>query len=820
MNKKLTIIIVLFYSCIYTAIAQHSFNSYLPDAGAYREHPLDITHMKLEVSFVPESGKVLGTVTHQYKALQPKTDSVFFDAPGIQIKSIQCNGEKLIFNVVKEGVWFKSSSHFNYPKTGAIVINYEATPRKGIYFIGWNVPDHKEKSEWAVRKQIWTQGQGIDNRYWIPMYDDMNDKFITETVITFNSAYKVLSNGVLKKTATNANNTTTWHYAMSKPHAGYLLMLAIGNYGVQKDISNTGVPLQYWYYPEFKERLEPTYRYTPQMFSFMRNETGINYPWETYSQVMVQDFLYGAMENTTATIFGDFFNVDARAFLDRNYIGVNMHEFTHQWFGDYVTARDGRDTWLQESFATFYPKQFSKVLDGFDEWCWQRRSHQNTALDAGKKDNFPVRHTAAGTARVYPKGAAVLSMLEYVLGEEEFKRVIKHYLQKHAYANVETNDLQQAIKDELGLNLDWFFDEWIYRGGEPHYQVKYRDITNDIGDKQTVIEIAQIHKTDETVRMFKMPVIIEVYYTDGTFDAVKQIIEKANHTITIQNSNKKQIAYVLFDPNSNILKQVTFDKSFDELLKQAINAKYLLDRYDAVVAMKNFDLNIKRSALIKVLADKKNQHYSIVNEIVNQLANDNNADSKAALASITNHPKSAVRENLLSKVNVADEFWVNAFTRALTDSSYDVVKVALTKLCTAYPKDIAGWINKTNTVYGMNNAVRIKWLELCVNYNEGNVDAHLAELEKYAGPLYEFRTRINAFNALKSLNYFGINVCLSLFQAMLSTNGRLASPAADLLNNFATQTAYKNMAKALFLKQNIEPWQKEMLIKQAPFLSN
>lgn len=202
------------------------------------------------------------------------------------------------------------------------------------------------------------------------------------------------------------------------------------------------------------------------------------------------------------------------------------------------------------------------------------------------------------------------------------------------------------------------------------------------------------------------------------------------------------------------------------------------------------------------------------------MANDNNADSKAALASITNHPKSAVRENLLSKVNVADEFWVNAFTRALTDSSYDVVKVALTKLCTAYPKDIAGWINKTNTVYGMNNAVRIKWLELCVNYNEGNVDAHLAELEKYAGPLYEFRTRINAFNALKSLNYFGINVCLSLFQAMLSTNGRLASPAADLLNNFATQTAYKNMAKALFLKQNIEPWQKEMLIKQAPFLSN
>ncbi|MFN4083353.1 MAG: M1 family metallopeptidase [Bacteroidia bacterium] len=801
------------------ASAQHSFNSYLPDKVSYREHPLDITRMILDVGFEPENGKVIGKVTHQFRALRTKTDSVFFDAPGIFIKYVICNNQPLKFKVVSDGVWFYSNIHFNYPKTGSIDIGYEATPKKGIYFIGWNIPEHKENSPWAVRKQVWTQGQGIDNRHWIPMYDDMNDKFITETFITFSSDYNVLSNGVLKKKTVNKNKTTTWHYAMSKPHAGYLLMLAIGKYAVGSAKSNTGVPLQYWYYPEFKERMEPTFRYTPEIFSFMKEQTGVDYPWETYSQVMVQDFLYGAMENTTATIFGDFFNVDERAYLDRNYVGVNMHEFTHQWFGDFITARDARDTWLQESFATFYPKQFSKVTDGYDEWCWQRRGHQNTAIEAGKKDNFAVRHTNGGTARVYPKGAAVISMLEYILGEEQFKRVIKHYLQKHAYANVETNDLQQAIKDELGMNLDWFFDQWIYRGGEPHYKVQYQDLTYTNGTRGTEIAIEQIHQTSETVRLFKMPVIIEVHYTDGTFDSVTEVIEEQFKTVRIGNPGNKNIAYVLFDPNSNILKQVTFNKKYEELINQAKNAKYMLDRYDAIVGMKNIEPYVKRNVLIDLLKDEKNQHHAIVNEIINQLANDYHSDTKASLANLAAHKKAAVRDYLFNKINPNDEFWKNALIRALADSSYDVVKTALTKLCTAYPREITEWVNRTNNVYGMNNAVRIKWLELNIVYNEGNIENHLAELEKYASALYEFRTRINAFNTIKATNYFSITLCMSLFQAMLSKNSRLAGPAADLLNYYSAQANYRNMAKAVFLKQVTDPIDKDVLIKQAPFLN-
>ena len=178
-----------------TAFAQNTYRSYLKDNTSYREHSLDITKMKVEVSFDVEKGLVKGKVTHTFTVLQKNVDSVFFDAPDIKIKSVLFNNQKAVYSVNKQGVWIYFSNPLHMDENSSVVFEYEATPRRGIYFIGWNVPENKTQSPWAVRKQIWTQGQGVDNRYWIPMYDDMNDKYITETVITFDKNYEVLSNG-------------------------------------------------------------------------------------------------------------------------------------------------------------------------------------------------------------------------------------------------------------------------------------------------------------------------------------------------------------------------------------------------------------------------------------------------------------------------------------------------------------------------------------------------------------------------------------------------------------------------------------------------
>ncbi|GAA4457812.1 M1 family metallopeptidase [Rurimicrobium arvi] len=797
------------------ANAQNSYRSYWKDATHYREHELDITHLKLEVSFVPEQGLVKGHVDHHFRVLRPEVDSVFFDAPAIRIAQAALNGKPLRFRSTKDGVWVRLPHPLKWDETGTISFDYEANPQRGIYFIGWNAPENREHNAFAVRKQIWTQGQGIDNRHWIPMYDDMNDKFITETIVHFPGDYKVLSNGNLVDKHTEGNETV-WHYIMSHPHAGYLLMLGIGNYAIDQRKSNSGVPLNLYYYPEFPERREPTYRYSAQLIDFLEQETGIPYPWDSYSQIMVQEFLYGAMENTTATIFGDFFNVDERAYEDRNYVGVNCHELTHQWFGDYITARDGRDSWLQESFATYYPKLFTKKQFGADEYDWQRIGDYNTTLEAGKKDRFPIRYSAAGTARVYQKGSSVISMLAYVLGEDAWKRALKAYAQKHAYANVESNDIVQSIQDELGQDMSWFFDQWVYRGGEPEYTIAYEAQQNASEGSYTAITVKQTHTRDEVTGLFSMPIVFEVYYTDGTKDRVKEWIREEVNLVKIPNRYGKKVSFVLFDPNARILKSVVFPRGFAALRSQLLHAPHMLDRYDALLAMRTIDIARKREVLLEVL--RSNEFYRVKAEAITQLGRDKEAQA-AVEQTFLKESNPPLRLAAIKACDAATVSWKDILTGALKDASYDVEQTALEQLCRNYPDEADRYLRATEHDFGMNNSVHIKWNELAVLYVPARKDSALQRLVYLASDAWEFRTRNNAFTALKSLGYCNETLISHLFEAVLSHNSRLSGPAAQTLESLSQQAVYRNMMQRTYHDSRLSKSDKAKLREQLKFLS-
>ena len=192
-------IILLLFIGFANAIQAQEHNCYMHDSRASeRDHQIDVSHMKLEVEFEPKTAKVQGKVTHTFTSLRESIDTLFFDAPGIEIESVNLDGKKVKYSILPEGLVMHFPNALTWNKEYKIDIEYTAYPRKGIYFIGWNAPEHNDPKN-LTRRQIWTQGQGIDNRHWIPMYDDMNDKFVTETVITFNKEYKVLSNGALLK---------------------------------------------------------------------------------------------------------------------------------------------------------------------------------------------------------------------------------------------------------------------------------------------------------------------------------------------------------------------------------------------------------------------------------------------------------------------------------------------------------------------------------------------------------------------------------------------------------------------------------------------
>lgn len=794
--------------------AQHSFRSYWNDATSYREHELDITHLKLDVSFDPAKGLVKGRVAHSFRVLRPSVDSVFFDGPAIKINAAALNGKSLAYRSTAEGVWIYPSRSLHWEEAGIISFDYTATPKRGIYFVGWNVPENKELNPFAIRRQIWTQGQGIDNRHWIPMYDNMNDKFTTETIVHFPAGYQVLSNGSLLEQSTESTGMLRWHYKMTHPHAGYLLMLGIGDYAIDRRKSKSGVPLNLYYYPQFADRMKPTYRYSAELVDFMEQETGIAYPWESYSQIMVQEFLYGAMENTTATIFGDFFNVDERAYGDRNYVGVNCHELTHQWFGDYITARDGRDAWLQESFATYYPKLFTRKQFGEDEYDWQRWSDYNTALDAGKRDSYPIRHSSGGTARVYQKGSSVISMLAYVLGDDAWKKALKAYVQQHAYANVESNDILQSIQDQLGQDMSWFFDQWVYRGGEPEYTVSWESLHSSRKGAYTAVSVKQTHKRDEVTGLFSMPVVVEVHYTDGTHSRVKEWIKDEAQQLTVPNPGNKQPAFVLFDPNARILKSMVFKRSFAELKAQVLHAPHMLDRYEALLALKSTGIEQKRALLLNIL--RGDDFYRIKAEAAAQLAKDAASESTIIAASHLAHP--VLQMAALRAMNPMSNPVKRRLERALNDSSYDVVQLALETLCRNYPAEAGRFIDAVEGVIGMNNSVAIKKLEMSALYTNDLKEQALSRLVYLASAAWEFRTRNNAFTALKNLGYCDTVLIRNLFDAALSRNGRLAAPAVQTAETLAQQTKYRDMMVQCFKQASFSKADKEALKVQFKFL--
>ncbi|HEX7572146.1 MAG TPA: M1 family metallopeptidase [Bacteroidota bacterium] len=774
---------------------------YVQPGSEPAEHPVDMKHMRVELSFETARKLVKGRVTHVFVPLRPSVDSIFFNGPGIRILDASLNGRKLRFRLSGEGVTVLPDPPLVWDTEDSITFTYEANPDRGLYFVGWDDP------RGLNRKQIWTQGQGIDNRHWIPCYDEQNDKLTTETIVTFDSAYSVLSNGTRVDVRDNGDGTRTWHYRMTHPHATYLVMLAIGRYGVKTVHTKAGVPVNLWYYPEEPERIEPTYRYSAAIVDFVADETGVPFPWESYSQVPVRDFLYGGMENTTATVFGDFLLVDGRSFFDRNYIAVNAHELSHQWFGDFITGRSGISAWLQESFATFYAKLFQKSVYGEEWYEWARREEQTAALEASKGNRVPLLHGAAGSARVYQKGSAILDMMISTFGAPEYRRVIRYYLLKHAYGNVETNDLYQAFQDVLGLTPDWFFNEWIYRGGEPAYTVRFEDVAvRGNPGRQSVFTVSQIQEQDELVGLFRMPLVFEVHYADGTSDRVRQVIADQTTRVTIPNPDSRPVAFVLFDPGSWILKSVDFRKPFPMLKAQALGAPQMIDRYDAIAAMRPLEIGSKRDILMQVY--EREPFHPLREEILSQLTGDTDSRTTDLLHHALRDSVATVRRAALQACGAVPLSLKGEAERLLQDSSYTTVGTALELLSGRFPEETPRYLALTKDVHGPGDRVGVLWHEISARHGD---TASVALLIEYTGVSYDFMTRVNALEALKRLGYCDEPLFPGLMSAMANPNGRLRAPAEAVASYFMAQTSPAQKLTGYYRSHSWTPAERKLL---------
>ncbi|MBM2825940.1 MAG: hypothetical protein HW403_4 [Dehalococcoidia bacterium] len=546
-----------------------------------RDRVVDIKHIKLELSVAMEGRGIKGTASTTLAPINDGVSYVDFDSVELDITSVSfSSGESLAYELSDEKLRVFLGGERRAGEEMTVVVAYQAAPRRGLYFVG---PDESYPNK---PQQAWTQGEDEDSRYWFPCYDFPNEKSTSEVIVTVAARFFALSNGRLLGVQESAQqNTKTYHWTQEVPHSCYLITLVAGEYVEITDYVD-GIPVQYYVPPGREEDARRSFGNTPDMLRFFADKIGVPYPYNKYAQIVVADFIFGGMENTTATTLTENTLHDARAHLDFSSEDLVAHELAHQWFGDLLTCRDWSHAWLNEGFATYFEALYKEYHEGRDEFMHEMSQVADIYI---REDRDRYRRPLVTNVyhepmdlfdrHLYEKGGVVLHMLRYVLGDILFWKAINHYVTKYREQCVVTADLQKAVEEATGRSLDWFFEQWVYKAGYPEYKVEYQ--WNE-DSKTARVAVSQTQALDEATSLFRMPVEICFNGNEG-YETFK--VEVAEKEQSFHFPLKAKPSMVRFDPGNWILKSMDFRKPKEMLIFQVKNSEDAVGRIEAVRAL-------------------------------------------------------------------------------------------------------------------------------------------------------------------------------------------------------------------------------------------
>ncbi|MCH2374164.1 MAG: HEAT repeat domain-containing protein [Planctomycetes bacterium] len=648
-------------------------------AGPIVEPPsreFDFRHIKVRCEFDWGAESVVGEVTHSATVLRGGTRGVRLDAVDLDVGSVRlAGGGELSFENFEDYLQIDFGRPFAAGEAVEFTVSYSARPKKGVYF--------KKPTEHYpdTPMQLWSQGEAVEARHWIPCFDHPSDRITSEIIATVPGTLKLISNGRLLSEKAQGKKAT-YHWLQDKSHVTYLITVVAGEFatwtGEADGVSMTGyVPRHY------ADRAARSFDLTPDMMHFFNEKIGYRYPWDRYDQLCVYEYPYGGMENTTATTLTQRTLHDERAALDVSSSGLVAHELVHQWFGDLVTCKDWGDIWLNESFATFFDNYYHEHHLGWEEALFARKDLADRYMDEDRNEYrrpLAVRRYSEPSdvfdRHAYPKGARIVNMLRYVLGDERFLAGIKHYLQRNQFRSVETADLRVAMEEATGQSLRWFFDQWIYAGGHPEFKITKKW---DEENKTQQITVRQKQKVDDLTPLFNMPVVIELTTPAGT-KTHRVRVTKREETFSFPVSDKPRM--VRFDPGDWILKEVEFKKSRAELIYQLKHDSDMMGRLRAATDIEKF---VDQKSVVDELLGRleKEPFWGVRIEIVKTLAKAKGEHvADALIKRFAREPKSRVRRQIVKSVaEVGGKETVPFLRRAVADDrSYFVIADALREI--------------------------------------------------------------------------------------------------------------------------------------------
>ena len=549
-----------------------------------RSKDYDLQHSKIVLRFDTAQKEVFGDVTHTLALLRENAQKISFDSVGLAIRSVTVDHAPATFETTTTKLIVSLPASAKLGQKLEVEIKYDGKPSKGLYFI---LPD----SAYPNRPtQIWTQGESEDTRFYLPTYDYPNDRLTTETILTVPAEWKTIANGKLISVADAGKGQKTWTWRESLPSSTYLITVVAGEFDEVKDTWH-GIPVDYFAPKGRGDRLAINYSRTPAMMELFSKKLGVEYPWEKYDQAMVDDFVAGGMENSSATTNTSDSLINPK--LVGEYItdqdDLISHELMHQWFGDLVTCKAWSDIWLNEGFATFGETMWNEAHYGKDMADYNRWNAAREWFREPDLFNKPiVRHDFSQESdefdgNAYGKGGWVLDMLRRQLGEDAFYAGLKHYLEVNRGKNVLTSDLAKAMEEATHVNIDEFLAQWIYGAGAPKFDISY---TYNDAKHQLALSVKQTQPKSELVGIFRVPVDVEI--TTATGAKLYPLVvgkDPAKDSEVFNLPSDSAPFMVLFDKGGHVLKSAEVHKEKSELLYQLKNATELSDRADAVIAL-------------------------------------------------------------------------------------------------------------------------------------------------------------------------------------------------------------------------------------------
>lgn len=589
----------------------------------------DILHMELDLEFDWQRQAVLGKAKLKVKPFFYPQKILVLDAKDYEMGSVNWIASdsvfKLSYRYNEKSLSVYLPRELTSKDTFELEINYTAFPErnsgegseaitdtKGLYFIDPldTVPDKPT--------MIWTQGETEHNSKWFPTIDKPNERFTHTIRLTVPDSMVSISNGVLVKQEKLGNGLRKDHWEMNLPHAPYLVALAVGDFG-KVQARHGSIPLGYFVERGFEKGVEKVFKNTPEMMTFFEEKLGIPFPWPKYDQIVVRDFVSGAMENTTASIFMEELRLDEREALDSEWDYIIAHELFHQWFGDLVTTESWANLTLNEAFANYSEYLWNEHHYGKDQAALKLVSEmEGYFAEAEDKQVDLIRFDYADSedmfdAHSYNKGGVVLHMLRDVLGDEAFFKGLNEYLKRHAFQSVEVHDLRLAFEKVSGKDLNWFFNQWFLAKGHPELKMEV-----DYSEPENILlTITQLQDLNEAP-LFQFP--IEVSWYSGKERISKRfMVSEGRQSFALENVEPIKLVYV--DEGKNVLAIKSQELSNDQLLQQFRESKLGVARYEALDSLVSREARLELGLVIPQAI--KDPFWPIRENILGLLQSDN-----------------------------------------------------------------------------------------------------------------------------------------------------------------------------------------------------